>query len=190
MEAAPAAGAVAGAPPNWNVLVPVEPAVEAAAAAPLAAVVVVAAAAGVEEAPNWNVLAGGVAVAADDAAPQLPNRDLAGVVVAELVAVEEAGAVSPPNRPALPPAAAAAGAGAAAAAAVAGAAAAWPKALLLFAEPKMFVKVGTAGLLSCTDVGADAPKMGLKPVAADVAAPNRPEEVIPAVAVVVAVPVA
>lgn len=175
-----------GAPPNWKVLVPEELAVGAADAAPLAAVVVV-----VEEAPNWNVLAGGVAVAADDddVAPQLPNRDLADAAVAVLAEAEEDGAVSPPNRPAPPPTAAAAGV--ATVTVAAGADVAGPKTLLLFVAPKKFVKVGTAGLLSCTDVGAvvDAPKMGLKPEVsvADVAAPNRPDEVIPAVAAVVIV---
>lgn len=177
MEEAPVV-AVELPPPNWKVVVPEELAVEAAAPvpAPLAAVEVVV------EAANWNVLAGGVAVAADDAAPQLPNRDLAGVVVAVLAAVEEACAASPPNRPVLAPAAGAD--------VVAGAANAWPKTLLLLAPPNMFVKVGTAGLLSCVDAGAvvDAPKMGLKPEVtreADAAAPNRPDEVTPAVALVV-----
>lgn len=177
-------------PPNWKVVVPEGLPVEGATAAPapLAAVVVER----VEEAANWNVLAGGGAVAADDAAaPQLPNRDLAGAVVAALAAAVEAGVVSPPNRLVLPPVAGAAVVAVVAGAdVVAGAAIAWPKMLLLFVPPKMFVKVGTAGLLSCADAGAvvDAPKMGLKPevgMVADVAVPNRPDELTPAAAVVV-----
>ena len=112
--------------------------VEAGAAVATPPVVVVV------EAPNWNVLVAGAVAVAAVAAPQLPNRDLAGVEVAVLAPVEAGAgagwlAVSPPNRPVLPPVA---GVDTVAVATV------WPKTLLLFVLPKMFVKLGTAGLPS------------------------------------------
>lgn len=171
-------------PPNWNVAVLEEEEEEVGAEDAAAAPVVLA----VEEAPNWNVLlAGGVEVAAIvPAAPQPPNRDLAGVEVMVLAVLDEAEAgwlgASPPNRLVPPPAA---GADTVVAAATEAddvdVAAGWPNTLPPPVLPKMFVKVGTEGLLPGAEAGAvvDAPKMGLKPEAGSVADVPEPKVAMP-----------